>query len=389
MLALPKLAEYEANFLLRKRYTVEHQDGNRAIVNGQEAIQFCSNDYLHISTNSKVKKAWIEGACHYGLGSGASALVSGYTKAHAALEEAFARFLNRDKALLFNSGYHANLGVVATFANRETTIIADKLCHASLIDGARLSHARLTRYAHNDMQHAEQLLRKPTCVTSLLISESIFSIHGDIANIPALSALTSRHQSFFIVDDAHGIGVLGEKGGGVAEHYQLSQKDLPCLITPLGKALGSMGAIVSGSESTIYALLQFARTYRYSTALPPALCLATLTALELIQKETWRRQILAQLIQFFIVEAKKRDLTLLSSDPTPIKSILIGGSKKTFDLQAALLKKGFFVSCIRPPTVPKHAACLRISLNCMHEEKQITHLLNLIAEKNHAHAVSL
>lgn len=388
MLALAKLASYQANALLRKRYTVEHQEGNHVIVNAKPAVQFCSNDYLHISTHSNVKKAWIDGAHRYGLGSGASALVSGHTKAHALLEDAFANFLNRDKALLFNSGYHANLGVLATFAHRQTNIIADKLCHASLIDGAMLSRANLRRYAHNNMQQAEQLLAKQKDCSSLLISESIFSIHGDIAKVQTLSALASHYQHFFIVDDAHGIGVLGEKGGGIAEHYQLSQQDLPCLITPLGKALGSMGAIVSGSESTIYALLQFARTYRYSTALPPALCLATLAALDLIQKETWRRQTLTQLIHTFIAESKKRGLTLLSSSPTPIKSILIGSNKEALSLQEALLNKGFFISCIRPPTVPKHETCLRISLNCMHKETQIIQLLDLIAEKRRANAIS-
>lgn len=376
-----RLAAYRANSLLRKRYTVEHQNNNHVVVNGIPAIQFCSNDYLQVAQHPRVKKAFADGVTQNGLGSGASALVSGYSRAHFQLEQAFAHFLNREKALLFNSGYHANLGVLTAFADRRSTIIADKLCHASLIDGTLLSRAKYYRYRHHDIQHASQLLEKSKASDTLLVSESIFSIQGDITDVRALAALAKKHHSLLIIDDAHGIGVLGQQGGGISEHQQLSQEDVPCLITPLGKAFGSMGAIVSGSESLIQALMQFARTYRYSTALTPAVCHATLTVLTLIKTESWRRQTLQHLIQFFIREARNRELRLFSEDISPIKSIVIGANEKTIFLQEQLLNQGFFVSCIRPPTVANNEACLRISLNCAHDENQILQLLDCIKER--------
>lgn len=374
------LSNFTANDLWRQRHIVEERDDNFIIIDGKRLINFCSNDYLNISTHPKVKKAFSENACAYGLGSGASAHISGFSKSHHLLEEAFAEFLNRDRAILFNSGYHANLGVISTFANRNTIAITDKLCHASLIDGVILSRAKHLRYRHNDIHHAEQLLQKNPTLSTLLITESVFSMQGNITAIKTLSTLAKKYKAQFIVDDAHGIGWLGAYGKGICEYSELSQNDVPCLITPLGKALGSFGAIVSGSKHTIDALAQFARTYRYSTALPPAICTATLAALNIIKTEPWRRQKLLMLVKFFVKEAKTRNINLVSDDITPIKCIITASNKIALAIQTNLAQKGLFVSCIRPPTVPEKTSRIRISLNYAHSEQDILHLLNSLTE---------
>lgn len=378
-----KLDLHASRSLQRKRYAITKKTGNAIIVDGQLLINFCSNDYLHLTNHAKIKNSFIKGITKYGVGSGSSAQISGYSKAHQALEEKFAEFLNRDKAILFNSGYHANLGVITAFANRETAIIADKLCHASLIDGIILSRAKHYRYIHNDIVHAEKLLKANAKKDLLLISESIFSMEGDIAPINELTQIASQSNAMLVVDDAHGFGILGRNGKGIIEHFNLSQTDLPCLITPFGKALGSFGAIVSGSENLVEVLLQFSRTYRYSTALPPAICDATITALDVIKNETWRREKLSALISFFMKAANERELKLTSQAATPIKSILVGSNENAINMQKKLADNGFYVSCIRPPTVPDKSARIRISLNCEHTEAEILQLLDCI-EKNYA-----
>jgi 8-amino-7-oxononanoate synthase len=379
---LNRIAKADKHSLLRSRYEIEYRNGNLIRIAGKSLINFCSNDYLQIAAHDDVKKAFAESASQFGLGSSASALVSGYSHSHAQLEKAFAVFLKRDRALLFNSGYHANVGVITAFANRHSTVVADKYCHASLNDGALLSRAKYYRYLHNNMQHAEALLHRNQKNNSLLLTESIFSMQGDIAPVQQLKTLARKYNAMLIIDDAHGLGVLGNTGAGITEFLALTQQDIACLITPLGKALGSVGAIVSGSESTIETLLQFSRTYRYSTALPPAICEASLVALNILSEQPWRRVKLQQLCQFFIKECKLRNLKLISDDCTPIKSILVSSSKVALNIQRGLITKGLFVSCIRPNTVPAHLTCIRISLNCMHGESQIIYLLDQLKEKH-------
>lgn len=375
-----QLTANATHHLQRSRRIFEERLDSRALVDGKTLINFCSNDYLNIAGHTAVKKAFKRGADIHGLGSSGSALISGYSTSHAKLEEAFAAFLQRDRALLFNSGYHANLGVLTTFAHKHSTIIADKYCHASLNNGAQLSRAKFLRYRHNQYQHAEELLIKHQSRPLLLMTESVFSMQGSISNIPSLSQLAAKYNAMLMVDDAHGIGILGKHGGGITEHFQLKQKDIHCLVTPLGKGIGSYGAIVSGDEQTIEALLQLAGTYRYCTALPPAICEATLAALAIIQTESWRRIKLNYLCEYFVKESLARNIPLASHDSTPIKSVIIGSSERALDIQQTLIEKGLLVSCIRPPTVPAKQACLRISLNCMHEEQQIVFLLDQLHE---------
>lgn len=358
-----------ANNLVRKRFTIEKKASTHIQAQGVDAINFCSNDYLNLSQHPKIIASVIRGMEEFGLGSGASSLVAGFYQPQKILEEKFSEILNRERSLFFNSGYHANLGLITALANKNTTIIADKLCHASIIDGIRLSGAKHFRYPHGNLAHAENLLLKYP--QSLLITENVFSMEGTIADIKTLAKLAKNSASLFIVDDAHGFGVLDRK---------ISQEDVPCLVIPLGKACGGTGAIVSGKADLIEIILQKARTYCYTTALPPAICYGILEALNLIREETWRREKLNALIQYFIQGAKARELPLVSSDTTPIKSILIGDNQKVISIQKTLLEKGFFVSCIRPPTVPKNTARIRISLNCLHEENEIEKLLDELYE---------
>ena len=267
---------------------------------------------------------------------------------------------------------------MTTLADRTSTIFSDKLCHASLLDGIVLSRAKHVRYRHRDIQQLAELLANNK-TNKLLVSESIFSMQGDCADILALVELAHQHQATLVIDDAHGIGILGSQGQGICAAYQLSQTEVPCLVTPLGKAFASLGAIVSGSHTLVDALLQFSRTYKYTTTMPAAICCATLAALDIMIKEAWRREKLNELITYFISQAKARHLTLLSDSSTPIKSIPCSSNQAVLAIQHNLMQHGFLVAAIRPPTVPNQGACIRISLNCKHTEMQIVQLLDVIA----------
>jgi 8-amino-7-oxononanoate synthase len=370
-----RLHEWKNKNWIRLRSIVQYRNHAHIVIKNKMLINFTSSDYLGLAAHPDIKKSLAKSALRYGLGSTSSPLISGYSKAHHLLEEKWAEFLNRDKALLFNSGYHANLGVITTLCDRQCTIIADKYCHASLLDGIQLSRAHSFRFKHNDDHHAEFLLKNTKQnAHSLLISESVFSMRGDITIAESLAKLAKKYQATLLIDDAHGIGVLGKQGKGITEITQLSQTDLPCLVTPLGKAVGSMGALVSGPAELIDALVQFAKTYRYSTALPAAICQATLCAINLMEKESWRREFLQHLIRYFNMNAKARNIKLISFDETPIRCIVINDSSIALTIQNELIDYGFYVSCIRPPTVPK--SLIRISLTSSHTETQIERLLD-------------
>lgn len=368
----------ESNF--RNRLPVTKKENNLIFLNNKQHLDFSSNDYLGLSTDTRVKKALAEGAWRYGLGSGGSALVSGYHLTHKALEENFAEFMNQPKALLFNSGYQANLGIFNILSGKNSLIVSDKLCHASILAGIKLSHAKHSRFNNNDAAQAENILKRQIYDDALLVTEGVFSMEGKITPLPALTVLASQYKAKLIVDEAHSIGILGENGRGVCEHYNFPSQNITCTIAPLGKAFGSMGAVVLGNEDIIEALVQCAASYRYTTALPPALSFATLESLKILQKESWRRSELWSLISFFNKEAQARNLPLLCDDITPIKCFLVGDNLRALRFQKALLNQGFLVACIRPPTVPERTARLRISLNCFHREKDILHLLDILSE---------
>jgi 8-amino-7-oxononanoate synthase len=379
-----KLASLADNQLLRQRRIVSERHGKMFVINQHPMINFAGNDYLGLAQDPRVQHAFIEAVKLFGYGSGSSPLISGFSHAHQQLEEHLAALLGRERALLFNSGYHANIGVITCFAGRETRIIADKHCHASIIDAINMSRADLHRYHHLDHGHAEELLKKESSKQTLLISESIFSMSGAITDTPQLAALALKFNAMLMVDDAHGFGILGAHGYGVSEHFKLSAHEIPLLVTPLGKSVAGMGAIVSGERDIIEYLMQNARTYCYSTALPAANCAAALAALQIIESEPWHLQRLRTLIEYFNHAAMARGLCLISTDSTPIKCILSGTNTQTLQLQEKLLTNNIFVAAIRPPTVPRGTARLRISLSALHNETDISLLLDLLAD-HHEH----
>ena len=366
---MPTLEQIEQQGLWRQRLIAD------ALTN--QTTNFANNDYLNLTQENRIKQTLATAISQYGTGSGSSSVVCGYSQAQQRLEKRFADFLGRERALFFNSGYMANLGAITCLANRHSRIIADKLCHASIIDAMQLSRAQYWRHLHQDNSQLKAMIasKKP----DLLITESVFSMEGDITSLNDMSQLGAETNSQWLVDDAHAIGVLGQHGAGICQHFKLSQQDIPYLITPLGKAFGHCGAIVSGSDNFIESLIQKARTYRYTTALPAAICHSLIKTLDIVKTDNWRREKLQTLIHFFNDLAKQYGLSLSSYDPTPIRCIIIGDNHKVMQIQQQLLKLGFFVAAIRPPTVPKNTARIRISLNCGHSQQQISDLLSHLA----------
>ena len=367
------LAQLEAAQLRRARVTV----GQRAptgrtltLEDGRELIDFSSNDYLGFARHPALARALAESAAHAGAGSGASHLITGHGAEHARLEEELAAFTRRERALLFSTGYMANLAVITALAGRGERVLLDRLCHASLIDGARLSGATLVRYAHAAVDEAARLASADPEHTVLLATDGVFSMDGDLAPLPELSRCARRHGLWLVVDDAHGLGVIGANGGGVLEHFGLGSDAVPVLVGTLGKAFGSFGAFVAGSAAVIELLIQRARTYRYTTALPEPVAAATRAALALIRQESGRRERLVSLVTRFRAAAHAAGVPLGAST-TPIQPILLGSPAAALAAQRQLAAAGYWAVAIRPPTVPAGSARLRITLSAGHTEAQI------------------
>jgi 8-amino-7-oxononanoate synthase len=288
-------------------------------------------------------------------------------------------FTGRDRALLFSTGYMANLAVISSLLGKKDFIFEDKLNHASLLDGGLLSGARFQRFLHNDINSLEEKLNRAGEGRKLIVVDSVFSMDGDLAPLPQLAVLAKKHQAWLMADDAHGIGVLGKNGAGCAEHFGLSQQDLPILMGTMGKALGSFGAFVAGSEELIETLIQFARPYIYTTALPPAVAAATLASLKIIEQDTGRRAHLAELIARFKQGAGSLGLPLMDSE-TAIQPLLIGDSERALLMSEQLTARGFMIGAIRPPTVPRNTARLRITLSAAHTQQQVQQLLDALGE---------
>lgn len=378
---LPALAERQAKGLYRARHVVASPQAPLLKVDGRELLSFCSNDYLGLANHPEVVTAFKWGADSYGVGAGASHLINGHTQAHHALEEELADFVGRPRALLFSTGYMANLGVVTALTGRGDVVLGDRLNHASLIDAGLLSGARLQRYLHGNPASLEKHLKKLSGLQDeqrrLIITDGVFSMDGDLAPLPELAAVAQLHNAWLMVDDAHGIGVLGEQGRGTLSHYHLETAQVPILMGTLGKAFGTFGAFVAGSDALIETLIQQARSYIYTTAMPAAVAEATRTSLRLMQSENWRREKLQALVQRFRQGARQLGLNLMDSD-TPIQPLLIGDSHKTVDISETLLAKNIFVSAIRPPTVPEGSARLRITFSAEHSEAQVDQLLDAL-----------
>ncbi|MBI6942185.1 8-amino-7-oxononanoate synthase [Pseudomonas putida] len=373
-----RLAERRAADLYRQRPLLESPQGPEVVVDGQPLLAFCSNDYLGLANHPEVVAAWQAGAERWGVGGGASHLVIGHSTPHHQVEEALAELTGRPRALLFSTGYMANLGAITALVGQGDTVLQDRLNHASLLDGGLLSGARFSRYLHNDAASLASRLEKASGNT-LVVTDGVFSMDGDLADLPALAEVARARGAWLMVDDAHGLGTLGAQGGGIVEHFGLGIDDVPVLIGTLGKACGTAGAFVAGSEALIEALVQFARPYIYTTSQPPALACATLKSLELLRRETWRREHLAALIRQFRQGAEQIGLHLMDS-PTPIQPIVIGDSAQALRLSRMLRERGMLVTAIRPPTVPAGSARLRVTLSAAHSEAQVQLLLNALAD---------
>ncbi|MEZ5435121.1 MAG: 8-amino-7-oxononanoate synthase [Pseudomonadales bacterium] len=340
---------------------------------------FISNDYLGLAQHPSLKKVQIAAVEKYGTGSGASHLLGGHSLPHHQLEEQLAAFTGRERALLFSTGYMANLSVLTALLQKGDAVLQDKLNHASLLDGGLFSGADFRRYLHADIDSLQKHLLRCADKKTLVATDGVFSMDGDIAPLPALAALCEQHSALLMVDDAHGFGVLGKNGAGSCEHFSLTQNEVPILMGTFGKALGSFGAFVAGSHDLIDILLQFARPFIYTTALPPAQAAVTSAALQLLAYESWRREKLQHNIAFFRQQAAVRALPLLDS-PTAIQPVLIGSSARVLKIDATLREQGFLVGAVRPPTVADNAARLRITLSAAHEENNIAQLLDAIAD---------
>jgi 8-amino-7-oxononanoate synthase len=374
-----ELAAREAAGLYRRRRTVDGPQGPQLRVDSRELLGFCSNDYLGLANHPEVIAALKCGADEYGVGSGAAHLVNGHSRAHHQLEEELAAFTGRPRALLFSTGYMANLGVVSALAGPGDALFEDRLNHASLLDAGLLSRARLARYSHADAAALEAKLGGSRAEEKLVLTDGVFSMDGDIAPLPALAAAARRHGAWLMVDDAHGMGVLGASGAGSLEHFGLGIDEAPILMGTLGKGFGTFGAFVAGSEALIEYLINTARPYIYTTATPPAIAEATRASLRLVQCEGWRREKLLALIARFRQGAAQLGLALMDS-PTPIQPLLVGDAAEALRLSEALLARGILISAIRPPTVPEGTARLRITLSAAHTEAQVDRLLSALEE---------
>jgi 8-amino-7-oxononanoate synthase len=370
-----RLAEIDQQGLYRRRRIVQRETGASLQANGRTLVDFCSNDYLGLASHPDVVAAFKRGAEAYGVGSTASHLICGHSPAHHALEEELADFVGRERALLFSTGYMANLGAISVLAGRGATVIEDRLNHASLIDGVQLAGARLKRYAHGDVSDLAGKLGVSS--DALVVTDGVFSMDGDVAPLPAMVEVAARAGATLMVDDAHGLGVLGPTGGGVTEVYGLSSRDVPVLVGTLGKAFGTFGAFIAGDQDLIEFLIQRARTYVYTTALPPAVAEATRASLRLVKEESWRREKLRRLVGRFREGALQMGLPLMESE-TPIQPLLLGGNEAVITAGQRLSEAGFMVMPIRPPTVPANSARLRITFNAHHEMEQVDRLLDVL-----------
>ncbi len=372
---LATLDELKQANLYRTRRIIDSAQGGYLRVDGRKLLNFCSNDYLGLANHPQVIESFKQAVDKYGVGSGSAHLVCGHGYEHHALEEELADFTGRERVLLFSTGYMANLGVIAALMGKGGVVYEDKLNHASLLDGGLLSGAKFKRYLHNEMHNLQAKMHglMPD-QQAMIVTDGVFSMDGDYAPLEALSELAQQQGAYLMVDDAHGFGVLGATGAGLVEQCQLNQQQVPVLVGTLGKAFGTSGAFVAGSEVIIETLIQKARTYIYTTALPPAIAAATRTSLQFVINDSWRRDKLKMLVQRFQTGARQIGLDLMPSE-SAIQPIVLGNSLQALQASEHLLQQGLWVSAIRPPTVPEGSARLRITFSAQHTEQHIDQLL--------------
>jgi len=377
-----QLRERKAAGLYRTRRVVDGVQDVELTVDGRRCLAFCSNDYLGLAGHPDLVAALQAGARAYGVGSGAAHLVTGHSRAHHALEEELAAFVGRPRALLFSTGYMANLGVAGALLGRGDRLFEDRFNHASLLDAAACSGARLVRYRHGDAGDLDRRLAAAGAGERLVATDGVFSMDGDLAPVAALAGAARAHGAWLMVDDAHGLGVLGPGGGGTLEAAGLGVDQVPVLMGTLGKALGTFGAFVAGSDALVDTLIQQARPYIYTTAPPPAVAEATRASLRLVQGEPWRRAHLQALVARLRggigqLDLQRRGLELMASS-TPIQPLVVGDPGRALGISQALLERGILVPAIRPPTVPVGTARLRITLSARHTEAQVDRLLDAL-----------
>jgi 8-amino-7-oxononanoate synthase len=375
-----ELQQRKANHLYRSRRISEGPQQPDMVIDGKTVISFCSNDYLGLANHPEVKAAFIRGIEQYGAGSGAAHLINGHSRAHHNLEQELAEFTGYPRALLFSTGYMANLGLAQALVGKGDTALEDRLNHASLLDGGLLSGARLMRYQHNDSADLEAKLAGRTQGEKLVLSDGVFSMDGDIAELPAIADTCRKHDAWLMVDDAHGFGVLGEHGRGTLEHYGLAAANVPVYMATLGKALGTAGAFIAGSDDLIETLIQNSRTYIYTTASPPAVAEATRASLNIIISRPHLREQLNANIRYFRKACSQCGIEVATSQ-TAIQPVIVGDTQTAVAISEQLFAQGILVTAIRPPTVPEGTARLRITLSaahaCTHIDKLVSALNNL------------
>ncbi|MEO7929023.1 MAG: 8-amino-7-oxononanoate synthase [Gallionella sp.] len=364
--------------LLRQRHTLQRAQSPHIVVDGKSYLSFCSNDYLGLANHPQLVRAVQQGAEQYGVGAGAAHLVSGHFSPHHQLELELASFVDKPAALLFSTGYMANLGVVQALVGKDDTVFADKFNHASLNDAMLLSRATVKRYRHNDMTQLAQLLKQAKSGRKLVITDAVFSMDGDLALLPELLALCEQHDAWLLIDDAHGFGVLGEQGRGSLSHFGISSKRIIYMGT-LGKAAGVFGAFVAAEQIVIDTLVNHARSYIYTTATPPALASAMLESLQLIIGGDALRAHLQSLIAQLRNGLRGLPWAVMPS-ATAIQPLLVGDNQAALNMSNELRERGIWVAAIRPPTVPQGTARLRITLSAAHSAADVTRLIEALHE---------
>lgn len=367
-----RLTQQRENNLHRQRQLISEQAGRELVVDGKRYLNFSSNDYLGLNHHPKINEALADGAIKFGASSSSSSLITGFSYAHQALEDEICQWLNKPKCLLFNSGFSANFGVLNTFADETTHYWLDKLSHASLIDGALSGKAKVKRFLHNDYQQLDQLLSRKTTSNHMVVSEGVFSMDGDQADVKQLNAISKKHQAWLYMDDAHSIGVIGETGQGSTSFSD----NIDIVMATFGKALATNGAFIACNDNVYDYLVNFSRHYIYSTAISPAIAWATIASIKLAQKEHWRREKIAELNEIFSTTLNPS--VQLCPTTSSIHAIVLGSQESALNISNKLREQGIWLTAIRPPTVAKNTSRLRVTICASHNEKDIKHLAESI-----------